>query len=248
MVLLWIALAAFGVGVSIGICGVAGFLLPIFFLGVCGYNAQESLFLSFGCFLISGALGAMNYNRRGELPAKAALPLGISSLCGSLIGALVGQFYVSSHVKTVLYIVVLLSGIMIFVQEFLGRKKNTAERIPDKRILIPLGLITAVICALSGAGGPVLVMPLLVVLGMSVRTAVGTALFDSVFIAIPAIVVYGSKGFSTQLLLPMTVAFLAHAAGILLGSRIAANVPQKPLKWGIGVFSILFSIWMLTKS
>lgn len=29
---------------------------------------------------------------------------------------------------------------------------------------LPLGLVTAAICALSGAGGPVLVMPLLVAL------------------------------------------------------------------------------------
>ena len=248
MTLFLIALVAFGVGLSIGTCGVAGFLLPIFFLGFCGFTASESLFLSFGCFLISGTLGAWNYKKRGELPAKATLPLGFSSLCGSVIGALIGQFFVTSHVKTVLYCVVLVSGIMIFVQEFLGRKKNTVEKIPCNGILITTGLFTAVICALSGAGGPVLVMPLLVVLGMSVRSAVGTALFDSVFIAVPALVIYGSEGFSTQILLPMAAAFLAHAAGIWIGSRIAGRVPQKPLKWGIGAFSILFSLWMLIKS
>ena len=46
MTLFLIALVAFGVGLSIGICGVAGFLLPIFFLGFCGFTASESLFLS----------------------------------------------------------------------------------------------------------------------------------------------------------------------------------------------------------
>lgn len=248
MILLLIALVAFAVGISIGICGVAGFLLPIFFLGVCGFSASESLLLSFGCFLISGALGAWNYHKQGELPAAAALPLGISSLFGSLIGSLIGQFFVSSHVKTVLYCVVLLSGIMIFVQEFLGRNTKKENRVPGPGILIPLGALTAVICALSGAGGPVLVMPLLVVLGMSVRSAVGTALFDSVFIAVPAILIYGLQGLNVSILLPMAVAFLAHAAGILLGSRIAGHVPQRPLKWGIAVFSIVFSVWMLVRS
>ena len=43
MMLLLIALVAFGVGLCIGICGVAGFLLPIFFLGYCGFSASESL-------------------------------------------------------------------------------------------------------------------------------------------------------------------------------------------------------------
>ena len=243
-----IALVAFGVGLSIGICGVAGFLLPIFFLGSCGFTAPESLFLSFGCFLISGVLGAWKYKQMGELTVGAALPLGLSSLTGSLLGALLGQSFVSAHVKTVLYIVVLLSGIMIFVQEALGRKRTAGEKTLGIGVLIPLGFVTAIICALSGAGGPVLVMPLLVVLGMSVRSAVGTALFDSVFIALPALFVYGRQGLTGSLLLPMTAAFLAHAGGILLGSQLAERVPQLPLKWGIALFSILFSLWMLFKS
>ena len=242
-----IALVAFGVGLSIGICSIGGFLLPIFFLGSCGYTASESLFLSFGCFLISGALGAWRYAQRRELTKEAALPLGISSLLGSLLGALLGQSFVAQHVKTVLYSVVLLSGIMIFVQEALLKKQGT-ERTPGPAVLIPLGFVTAILCALSGAGGPVLVMPLLVVLGMSVRSAVGTALFDSVFIALPALFVYGRQGLTDRILWPMAVAFLAHAVGISLGSRLAGHVPQRPLKWGIALFSILFSLWMLFKS
>ena len=86
-------------------------------------------------------------------------------------------------------------------------------------------------------------MPLLVVLGMPVRSAVGTALFDSVFIAVPALVIYGSGGLGREILLPMAVAFMAHAAGIWIGSRVAGHVPQRPLKWGIGAFSILFSLY-----
>ena len=247
MVFVLIALVTFGVGLCIGVCGVAGFLLPIFYLGFCGYTSAQSLFLSFGCFLISGALGSRNYSRRGELPARAALPLGFSSLAGSLAGAVIGRFYVSAHVRTVLYAVVLLSGVMIFVQELLGRKKASVEVRIRPAVLAPLGFVTAVICAMSGAGGPVLVMPLLVVLGMPVRAAVGTALFDSVFIALPALFVYGAQGFSSSLAVPMAVSFAAHAAGIMLGSRLAGRVPQTPLKRGIAVFSIVFSLWMLLK-
>ena len=248
MMLLLIALVAFGVGLSIGICGVAGFLLPIFFLGSCGFTASESLFLSFGCFLISGALGAWKYKQRGELTVGAVLPLGLSSLAGSLLGALLGQSFVSARVKTVLYVVVLLSGIMIFAQEALRRNPGPGEKVPGIGVLIPLGFVTAVICALSGAGGPVLVMPLLVALGMSVRGAVGAALFDSVFIALPALIVYGRQGLTGSLLPPMAAAFSAHAGGILLGGQLAARVPQRPLKWGIALFSILFSLWMLFKN
>ena len=243
-----IVLVASGVGLCIGVCGVAGFLLPIFFLSVCGYTSAQSLFLSFGCFLISGLLGAWNYRKRGELPAGAALPLGLSALAGSLAGALIGQFFVSAHVRTVLYAVVLVSGVMIFVQDYLGRCRQDARQ-PRLHpgVLVPLGFVTAVICAMSGAGGPVLVMPLLVVLGLPVREAVGAALFDSVFIALPALFVYGAQGLSGALIVPMALAFAAHAAGIMLGSRLAGRIPQQPLKRAIAVFSIAFSVWMLLK-
>ena len=38
---------------------------------------------------------------------------------------------------------------------------------------LAFGAVTGLICALSGAGGPILVMPLLVVFGVPVKTAVG---------------------------------------------------------------------------
>ena len=66
--------------------------------------------------------------------------------------------------------------------------------------LIFLGITTGAICSLSGAGGPVLVMPLLVACGVSARIAVGVALFDSVFIAIPACIGYLSRITWTEIL------------------------------------------------
>ena len=37
-------------------------------------------------------------------------------------------------------------------------------------------------------------MPLLVALGLPAKQAVGAALFDSIFIALPALCVYGGQG------------------------------------------------------
>ena len=42
----------------------------------------------------------------------------------------------------------------------------------------------------SSAGGPILVMPILVVLGFRIREVIAIALFDSIFIAIPSSVGY----------------------------------------------------------
>nr|WP_325242781.1 hypothetical protein [uncultured Oscillibacter sp.] len=44
------ALGSGAVGLFIGWCGVAGFLLPILFTGACGLSVTESLLLSFRDF------------------------------------------------------------------------------------------------------------------------------------------------------------------------------------------------------
>lgn len=241
------ALGSCAVGLFIGWCGVAGFLLPILFVNACGLSMTESLLLSFLCFAISGAIGSWNYHRRGELPLRPALILSAGSLAGGLLGAPLGGLLEPETVKVVLYIVVLLSGLAIVLRE-LRPQKSGGGSFPGTPPLLALGFATALLCALSGAGGPVLVMPLLVAMGVPAKTAVGVALLDSVFIALPAIAVYGSRCGALAALLPVLLAAaLGHAAGVSVGSVTAAHVPQSLLKRGVAVFSICFSLLMLLK-
>lgn len=236
--------ACFLVGMCIGWCGVAGFLLPLLFISYCGYSSDSSLFLSFSCFFISGLIGAYNYHRRGNLPVKTAAPLMAGSLAGAFLGAVLGRIYVTSYITVVLYIVVLFSGLMIFVQDVLTRGTHKDREIKTP-VLVILGFLTAIICALSGAGGPVIVMPLLVVLGLPIRMAVGTALLDSVSIAIPSILVYGMQADIGIIGIAIPVALLAHGAGIYLGSKTASRIPQRPLKLGVAAFSVIFALLKL---
>ena len=110
---------------------------------------------------------------------------------------------------------------------------------------LALGFVTGAVCALSGAGGPVLVMPLLVVLGIGIRTAVGVALFNSVFIGIPACIGYMMQCDVNSILPVMGAALVFHGIGVVYGSRNAVRINQNLLKKGIAVFSILIAIWNL---
>ena len=120
------ALGSCAVGLFIGWCGVAGFLLPILFTGACGLPVTESLLASFLCFAVSGAIGSWNYHRRGELPSRPALVLSAGSLAGGLLGAALGGLLAAETVKTVLYIVVFLSGLAIAVREL--RRQQGPEK------------------------------------------------------------------------------------------------------------------------
>nr|WP_295753054.1 sulfite exporter TauE/SafE family protein [uncultured Oscillibacter sp.] len=171
-------------------------------------------------------------------------------MCSSdLLGAALGGLLAAETVKVVLYVVVLLSGAAIAIRELRPQKGPDKESsFPKPLPLLALGFATALLCALSGAGGPVLVMPLLVAMGVPAKMAVGVALLDSVFIALPAIAVYASRCETLSGLAPVLLAaVLGHAAGVFAGSVTAAHVPQSLLKRGVAIFSICFSLFMLLK-
>lgn len=246
MSFLFAAAGCCAVGLMIGWCGVAGFLLPILFVNACGLSVAESLFFSFLCFAVSGAIGAVNYHQRGELPLGPTLRLSGGSLGGSLAGAALGGLVLAETVKMILYAVVLLSGSAIALRELHPQREACRDRVPGSWLVL-LGAVAGLICALSGAGGPVLVMPLLVVLGFPAKAAVGMALLDSVFIALPAVAVYGSRCQVPALVPLLAVALCSHAVGVTIGSITAVRVPQSLLKRGVALFSICFALWMLLK-
>jgi len=235
------------VGAFVGLTGVAGFLLPIVYTNPLGMGVTEGLALSFAAFIVSGALGSVNYNKAGNLDIPFGIRLSLGSLAGAVLGVKLNLIIPESTVKVILYVVVLLSGISILLrkdksQEESGRAYVISDHLAATLIL---GFVTGAVCSLSGAGGPVLVMPLLVVLGIGIRTAVGVALFNSVFIGIPACIGYMMQCSVKDLLPVMAAALVFHGIGVVYGSRNAVKINQILLKKGIAVFSILIAIWKL---
>ena len=262
-----IAAANMAVGGCIGICGIAGFLLPMLYTGGLGFDVTYALALSFLAFLVSGIIGSFNYYKAGNLEVRMSLKLGIGSLIGAIAGVFLQSMIEKSTAKTILYLVVLFSGASILVR--MWNEKRKADSVSAKKVisdgknsassnpshpksiadhmgfLIFLGITTGAICSLSGAGGPVLVMPLLVACGVSARIAVGVALFDSVFIAIPACIGYLSRITWTEILGLLVLIILTHGIGVWLGSRFAGKVPVQGLKIFVAVFSVCIAIYML---
>lgn len=239
---LLIAFVNLMVGICVGICGVAGFLLPMFYLA-CGMSATESLALSFTAFVISGLLGSREYWKKGELDFHLGTYLGAGSMVGAVLGIRAHMFLSESSVKQLLYIVVLCSGLSIcFRREEESKKKSHHQ--PVYFILL-LGGLAGALCALSGAGGPVLVMPLLVMMGVPVRMAVGISLYNSVYIGLPSAVGYLSQCGDTELVEIMIWAALFHGIGVIIGSRNAFRINQTYLKKTVAIGSVILACFKL---
>lgn len=229
------------VGGCIGLTGIAGFLLPMFYTGFLGMPSVEALALSFAAFMISGILGSVNYHKSGNLDLKTAGILSVGSFIGALAGVKINLLIPEDTMKIILYLVVLISGISILLRKD-KEKENENEKKKQERnpaFYLILGITTGAICAASGAGGPILVMPILTLLGIPAHMAVGISLFDSIFIALPAVIGYLHAAAGTAgmyVLLP--VLLIAHGIGVFAGSKNATRINQKILKRIVAIASI----------
>lgn len=234
------------VGACIGLTGIAGFLLPMFYTGFLGMPAGESLALSFSAFLISGVLGSVTYYRQGNLDLKPAVILSAGSLPGALAGVWVNLLIPEDVMQMILYIVVLVSGVSILL------RKDGKTGGPERQMTVAgmkavlfflLGVATGAVCAASGAGGPVLVMPLLTLIGFPAHTAVGISLFNSVFIALPAAGGYLWSGAeNTEMFLLLIPVLIAHGIGVAFGSRNAEKIDPVMLKRIVAAASIAIAL------
>ncbi|TCJ03023.1 sulfite exporter TauE/SafE family protein [Cytobacillus praedii] len=234
------------IGVLLGMTGISGFLLPLIYVGFLGMPLHDSLALSFLSFAVSGIIGAYSYWKSKNMDLKLALFLSIGSLPGALLGVQINVLISDFLAELLLYLFILLAGLSILF------KKNNENTITKQSILLNhsfivtlLGFLTAVICALTGAGGPILLVPLLVSLGVNIRVAVGVSLLNSVVIAIPSIFGYFAHA-NMETTTPLIAAsLLGTIIGILTGARLANKVPIHHLKIMIAVITILSSVYML---
>lgn len=240
-----VGLANLVVGSLVGMSGIAGFLLPIIFVGYLGMSLSTSLALSFVSFLTSGIIGSYRYHAKGNLDIKFGLLISIGSFVGAILGVQLNSMIPLETAKLFLYIVVLLSGISILVRKDKEKESKENNLLDNKILILVLGVITGAICSLSGAGGPVLVMPILVSLGMQVRVAVGVSLFDSIFIALPACVGYLTQAKGQPILTLLIISVICQAIGVFFGTTQATKINVKILKKSVAVFSILIAIYMI---
>ncbi|MGG1678720.1 sulfite exporter TauE/SafE family protein [Neobacillus sp. NRS-1170] len=235
------------VGVLLGMSGISGFLLPLIYVGFLKMPVHDSLALSFLSFAVSGIIGTISYWKSKNMNFKLALYLSIGSLPGAFLGVQINVLISDYLSKLLLYIFVLLAGLSILLKRNKDPviEKKQSKMLTHSLLVILLGFITAAICALTGAGGPILLVPVLAGLGINIRTAVGVSLLNSIVIAIPSILGYfshASMGYSPMLIIG---SLLGTIAGIVMGVRLANKVPIPQLKMMIAIITILSSFYML---
>lgn len=235
------------IGIFLGISGISGFLLPMIYVGFLDMPVKDSLALSFLAFAVSGVIAALSYLKSKNMDLRLALYLSIGSIPGAFLGVQINVLISDTLAKLFLYLFVLVAGLSLFKQnkERIDIDSRSMKILNSNAVLMIIGLLTASISSLTGAGGPILLVPLLASLGINIRIAVGVSLLNSVIIAIPAIFGYFAYATMDNIWTLIASSLIGITAGILTGAYYATKVPTQYLRLFIGIITIITAVYML---
>lgn len=212
--LVWIA------GAAIGATSIGGVLAVPALAGVAGVPVTAAIAASSFGFLMTGLYGWHARARPQADAAPAAWPLHLAALGGAAAGALLVHHVPSSLVRGWVAVLTIGSGLhaLVTARRAAGGAARPWPRAPG---LMALGAAVGCGSALSGTGGPVLLLPVLLLLGLPTAASVAVAQAVQLPIALAASATHLAAGrLDLQLALAVGVLLLAGAwAGRQLAGR-----------------------------
>lgn len=248
LLLLLLVIALIG-GICITTIGPGGIFVTIALFVLLPLDPGTVAGTASAMFIATGIVGSLGYLRSGQLKGKAArnaaLVLSLSSVAGAYAGSEINKLLDTSSFSIVLGLFVFFTGVLI-----LYRQRN--ELAADKRLKVNswrglgwmggVGLAVGLPGGLLGVGGPVLAVPMLVVLGVPMLLAVGLAQVQSIFISGMATVGYQLQGaidwgLAFMLLIPLLV-------GTVGGWYLAQRIPVSRLKVSLALVLVGLGIYL----
>lgn len=247
MAMLLLLASCLVVGVFIGAVGVGGVLLVPALMMFARLSVHQAAATALFSFLFTGLLGGGLFSRRGTIDWKVAGPVCAGAFALSFAGAAVGSRIPAAVLMWIIAAILLTAGLYIVLP---NRRKNPALRVDGNRrgmaALLGMGAVSGFGAGISGAGGPLFSVPLMLALQFDPLVAVGTGQvvqIASSFSGSLRNMSYGSIQFG--LALPVTIVELI---GVLLGVRIAHVARGNQLRFGAAVMCMISAVGMAAKT
>jgi uncharacterized protein len=233
------------VGVLIGCVGIGGVLLPPALVYVGGLDFHLAAATSVWAFLFCGAAGTLIYSSRRNVDWRMVAWLGVGVIPTALVGAWANVALPEGTLSALLAVLMVVTG-----ADTLLRSPAVVEhaRYFKAPTLLAVGAFVGFGSALTGTGGPVLLVPILLLLRTPVLAAVGASQAVSLPVAAfstAGYVLYGSVDF----VLGTTMGLVA-VVGVVLGARIAHAVRAAALRrvvatalLSMGLLIVVQTVW-----
>ncbi|OED35728.1 hypothetical protein AB833_29410 [Chromatiales bacterium (ex Bugula neritina AB1)] len=231
------------VGMLIGSIGVGGVILVPALTWATDISVHLAISAAMFSYLFSGLLGAYLYSRKGSIQWSSGIWLAVGAMPGAYLGSKFISGMPDDSVKLVIAAFVIFAGINTLIQP-----KHNNTQTPDLSAfwLIIIGVLVGISSAMTGTGGPLLLVPLLMWLKWPVLTVVGLSQFIQLPISLLATlgnVMHGSVDFKLGAAIAAVMVI-----GVAIGANLAHRLPAEILRKFVGMVLGVVGGWMLWQS
>ncbi|MGB6350626.1 MAG: sulfite exporter TauE/SafE family protein [Pseudolabrys sp.] len=233
------ALALIGLGLPIGfligLIGIGGVLLAPALVHLFGRDIHDAVSLSLASFVLAGAIAAMRAGSSDvRLNAGDWIFLG-TIIPGAFIGALAAPWIPATSLSLIVSACVALAGLSC-----LRKPAGNGGVVLKPGVLASAGVATGFLSAMSGTGGPLICLPLLLWKGMDVRRALLLAQVAQLPVAGTATVVNGIRGSVDYVV--VGILSVAIVAGMLTGIAVSRRIETGILRTSVACCLIVVGI------
>lgn len=239
-----LVLLACAVGILVGAVGVGGILLvaPLVLLG--GLSIHEASATALATFFFTGLYGTWLFHRRGSIDWRIAAPVCVGAALFSYLGAWLNSLLDPDLLQAIVAGVIGFAGLHPLLGGAAGGMASDAMR-RRLAVLLLVGALSGLGSGISGAGGPLFSVPLMLLLGFPALAAIGSAqVLQMVSAGAGSIghLLYGAIHYG---FLPWLVA--AQLAGVYIGAHLAHRLPAAVLRTMVALLCIAACAVMLIK-
>jgi uncharacterized membrane protein YfcA len=246
---LWLHSIALGgcglaIGVGLGATGIGGFLLIPVLMHWLDLPIQAAIGTALASSVLSALWGLWLYRRQAAIETRVALPLALGGLAMGLAGGTLNARLPAAAVTA------LLGGVMVLAS--LQAFRRLRPTLPDAPVSVPwptataIGALAGLVAGLTGAGGPLVSVPLLLAVGYALPMAVGASQWLQLAASSSAIVPFLALGLvhwrAQALLIPLM------CLGMWLGLALARRVSPARMKVLVATTGAITGLWMLERA
>jgi hypothetical protein len=238
---------ALAVGLSLGLLGGGGSILTIpIFRYALGFGVKESIAMSLGVVSLVSAVGMLRHWRSGNVNFRALAAFAPAAILATFGGAKLAHYVPEPMQMVGLGMVMGVAAMLMWggpmkVAPPVGGATRGPRGIGH---IVAAGIALGFLTGVMGVGGGFLIVPALVLLlGLEMKTAVGTSLG---VIALNA--ASGFAGYLGQVTMNWTLMFgfsAVAALGVFVGAAVVPHLSQQQLRRGFSIFLILIATYIL---
>lgn len=232
----------FIVGILIGGVGIGGVLLvpSLKYLG--GIPLHTAIPACMLAYIVTGMVGAIIYARHGSINWTLALTVCLGAIPGAYFGAFLLPILSAGVLELAIGLLILASGIYALRSH---DSRDDGRAPPGNIELLVVGVITGIGSSLTGTGGPLLLIPILIWRKVPVLTAIG--LSQAIQMPISLMATVGNFIHAEVDLRLGGMLALILAGGALLGAKSVHMLPVDILKKLVAVLLVVVGLMILIR-